>query len=87
MQLKIKELKMSRCLLHITKLDAFLAWLDKENIQNREGKGDYQVRQICKDGKHWNNIYSRLDMPEHYTVDRHLESLVHKFIREKGDLK
>ena len=73
---------MSRCLLHITKLNAFLDWLDKEKIQHREGKGYYQVRQICKDGKHWNNIYLRDTMPEHYTVDRHLENLVTKFIRE-----
>lgn len=76
---------MSRCLLHVNKLNKFLAWLDKEKIEHREGKGDYQIRQICKDGKHWNNIYLRDNMPEHYTVDRHLESLVRKFIRESKD--
>ena len=74
---------MSRCLLHVNKLSEFLAWLDKENIPHRDGKGDYQVRQICKDGKHWNNIYSRDKMLEHYTVNKHLESLVRKFIRDE----
>jgi len=73
---------MSRCLLHISKLDAFKSWLDKEGIAHRPARGDYQVLQVCKDGKHWNCVYSRHDMPEHYKTDKHLDNLVIKFTRE-----
>jgi hypothetical protein len=73
---------MSRCLLHITKLDAFKEWLDKRGIQHRPGKGFYQVIQVCKNGKHWNNVYTRHHMPEHFTTDRHLDSLVSAFCKE-----
>lgn len=77
---------MSRCLLHRSKLSEFKAWLDKEGIAYRDGKGFYQVLQICKDGTHWNCIYSRLDMPEHFTTDKHLDSLISRFCREKPSL-
>ena len=77
---------MSRCLLHRSKLSEFKAWLDKEGIAYRDGKGFYQVLQICKDGTHWNCIYSRLDMPEHFTTDKNLDSLVARFCREKPSL-
>lgn len=77
---------MSRCLLHKTKLDEFKAWLDKNGIPNRPGKGFYQALQICKDGKHWNNVYIRNHVPEHLTVDKHLEGLVVRFIRESKDV-
>lgn len=73
---------MSRSLLHITKLDEFKSWLDKNNIPHRPGKGFYQVLQICKDGTHWNCVYSRHNMPEHFTTDVHLDSLVIKFCKE-----
>lgn len=72
---------MSRNQLHITKLEEFKVWLDSEGIPHRPGRGDYQVLQICKDGTHWNCIYERNYMPEHYTADRHIDSLVRKFIR------
>jgi len=73
---------MSRRLLHISKLEHFKQWLDKEGIAHRPPRGDYQVLQVCKNGKNWNCVYSRHDMPEHYTTDRHLDNLVIKFARE-----
>lgn len=73
---------MSRCLLHKNKLEQFKAWLDSQEILHRPSKGDYQVLQVCKDGKHWNCVYIRHEMPEHFTTDRHLDSLVVKFCRE-----
>ena len=74
---------MSRCLLHKTKLDAFKEWLTAQGIPHREGRGEWQVLQVCKDGTHWNCVYIRLDMPEHLTTDRHLDPLVAKFCKEK----
>ena len=78
---------MSRSLLHITKLEAFKAWLDTQGIAHRPGKGDWQVLQVCKDGTHWNCVYSRNTMPEHFTTDRHLDSLVVKFCNENKVMK
>jgi len=73
---------MSRALLHISKLQDFTHWLTENNIPWREGKGAWQILQICKDGKHWNGVYQRLEMPEHYTTDKHLDSLVARFCRK-----
>ena len=74
---------MSKCLLHKTKLEEFKSFLDKEGLPYRDGKGDWQVLQVCKDGKHWNSVFIRLDMPEHFTTDRHLDGLVAKFCRQR----
>lgn len=69
-------------MLHISKLEEFKNWLDGKGIAHRPGKGDWQVLQVCKDGQHWNCVYTRLEMPEHYTTDRHLDSLVAEFSRK-----
>jgi hypothetical protein len=73
---------MSRCLLHKSKLEEFKAFLDSEGLPHRPGKGQWQVLQVCKDGRHWNSIFIRNEMPEHFTTDRHLDSLVVKFCRK-----
>ena len=75
---------MSRSLLHKTKLEEFKAWLDSEGVKHRPGKGEWQVLQVCKDGKHWNSVFIRLDMPEHFTTDKRLDSLVMKYCRTKN---
>lgn len=75
---------MSKCLLHISKLDEFKAWLDLKGIKHRPargGVGTYQVLQVCKDGQHWNCVYRRDKMPEHFSTDMHLDSLVHQFVK------
>ena len=74
---------MSRNLLHKTKLDDFKQWLTANGYKWRAPRGAYQVLQVCKDGKHWNCVYFRHNMPEHYTTDRHLDSLVMRFIRDQ----
>lgn len=72
---------MSRSLLHKTKLENFKAWLDTKGIKHRPGKGLWQVLQVCKDGVHWNCVYIRHEMPEHYTTERNLDDLVVQFCR------
>ena len=74
---------MSRWHLHITHFDDFKAFLDWKMIAYRPGKGDYQVLQVSKDCKHWDCIYRRDSMPEHFTVTKHLESLVDEFYRKR----
>jgi len=71
---------MSRRLLHISRFDAFKAWLDEEGIPHRPGKGDYQVLQVYIQNVGWKCIFSRHDMKEHYTVESLLESTVEQFI-------
>ena len=73
---------MSRNTLHLSHLEPFKQFLIDEFIVFRPGRGDYQVLQIqLKDGQ-WACVYSRLDMPEHYTVDRRLDKLVVQFIKQ-----
>lgn len=74
---------MSKSLLHITKLEEFKAWLDSEGLPHRPGKGEWQVLQVCKNGKHWSAVFTRADMPEHFTTDWHLDKLVAKFCRQR----
>lgn len=75
---------MSRRLLHKSKLGEFKAWLDRQGIEHRAGSGDFQVLQVrSQDGKHWNAVYERIDMPEHLTNVRYPDSLVARFCRER----
>lgn len=73
---------MSRCLLHKSKLEAFQAWLMREGIEHRAGRGDYQVLQVATSNNQWQCVFDRLDAPEHYTVAQPIERLVRRFIRE-----
>ena len=77
---------MSRSLLHISKLEDFKVFLSAHGIKHRPGRGTYQVLQVCKDGSHWNCVYRREKMPEHFTTDRHLDKLVLKFVRAQKQL-
>ena len=72
---------MSKALLHVSKLADFKAFLESQGIAHRPGRGAYQVLQVCKDGVHWNCVYTRDAMPEHFTTDRHLDNLVIRFAR------
>lgn len=76
---------MSRCMLHKSKLEEFKDWLTSNNYAHRPGRGDWQVLQVCKDGKNWNSVYERAHMPEHFTTDRHLDSLVSRFCKERSN--
>jgi len=74
---------MSRNLLHINKLEAFKAWLDKKGIKHRKGLGDWQIMQVFHpDLNVWACIYERIEMPQHFTVDKRLDKLIARFIKE-----
>lgn len=70
-----------RDLLHISKLEAFKQFLARNNIQFRDGKGEFQVLQVFINSK-WSPIYRRNDMPEHFTIQAELKKIVRKFIAE-----
>jgi len=69
-----------RCTLHITKLENFKEWLNETGRAHRPGKGDYQVLQVMTDDKGWQCIFSRHDMPEHFTVQDALMPVVWKYL-------
>lgn len=71
---------MSRNLLHKSRVEAFKAWLTAEGIAWREPRGDWQIMQVELPNGGWACLYERAHMPEHVTVDRRLEQLVHYFI-------
>lgn len=69
----------NRCTLHLSHMEAFKQWLAENSYAFRDGKGDFQVLQVMTDNDGWQSIYSRLDMPEHYTVQDKLMYLVKRF--------
>jgi len=73
---------MSKCLLHISKLQAFKDFLDGAAIPHRDGRGDWQVMQVYV-APNWLCVFNRLDMPEHFTNDRRLDRLITKFCRQR----
>jgi hypothetical protein len=70
----------NRCMLHISKLDAFKAYLNDQEIAHRPGKGEYQVLQVLTELFGWKCIYRKLEMPEHYSLDDKLVPLVYRFL-------
>lgn len=70
----------NRGVLHKNKLDEFKAFLDMHGLSYRQGKGEYQVLQVLTEKHGWQVIYSRHDMPEHYTVSDKLYPMVRDFI-------
>lgn len=73
----------SRNTLHKTKLQEFKDYLDANCIGYRPGKGEYQVLQVCTPDSGWQVVFSRLDMPEHFTVGDKLLPLVRKYLESK----
>lgn len=72
---------MSRNLLHVSHLPSFQEFLIRNSIPFRPGRGNFQVLQIQLEDGQWACIYSRLEMPEHYSVDRRLDHLVKSYIK------
>lgn len=73
---------MSRCLLHQTKLQAFVDWCASKGIASRPGKGPYQVVQVETRAHGWQVIFRTDANPEHFTINRTLMPLVKQFIGE-----
>lgn len=70
-----------RRLLHLKRLDEFLAWCQAQGHEVRPGRGDWQLAQIRLAGESaWQVIFSRARMPEHPTVPDPLVKHVRQFI-------
>ena len=54
-----------------------------EGIAHRPGKGAWQVLQVQTFSHGWQVVFSRADMPEHYTVNEKLMPTVRKFLESR----
>lgn len=71
-----------RCTLHKTHLEAFKQWLQEVAlIPYRDGKGDYQVLQVCTPNYGWQVVFRKADMPEHLSVNETLMPVVMDFYK------
>jgi len=70
----------NRNTLHKDRLGKFIAYLDAQGIAHRPGKGTWQVLQVMTKHAGWQCIHSRMNMPEHYTIQDQLYPLVREFI-------
>lgn len=67
-----------RATLHKSKLESFKSWLIENQIQYRDGKGDFQVLQVEVKDRFY-PIYNRLQ-GDHLTTQRELTPLVKRYI-------
>jgi hypothetical protein len=74
--------QVSKNLLHKTKLEKFIEFLDAQKIEHRKGRGEWQALQVRANGNEWYAVFERLKMPEHYSTDKRLDSLIARFCRE-----
>jgi hypothetical protein len=75
----------NRCLLHKTKLRSFIAWLTANGIPHRHGKDAWQVLQVRIADGNFAGVYSKADMPEHYSIESRLEPVVRQFIEDNAN--
>jgi hypothetical protein len=73
----------NRAMLHKAKLEEFKEYLNARGIGHRPGKGAWQKLQVLTPKYGWQCIHSRVDMPEHYTIQDKLTSLVWDYLKEK----
>ena len=73
----------NRNTLHINQLESFKKYLISNGLAFRPGKGPWQELQVLTVKYGWQCIYSRADMPEHYTVQDKLYPTVRKFLNDK----
>ena len=75
----------ARDILHLTKINDFMTWLDKRGIDFRGGVGPFQVLQVKTPRNGWQPIYQRDSAKEHYTVTDKLLPLVRQFIAQSKE--
>ena len=73
---------MKRGLLHKTKLEEFKSFLIDQQIQYRNGKGDYQVIQVEVKNRFY-PIYDR-HTGDHFTTQQELIPLIIRFLKENS---
>ena len=74
----------NRRTLHKTHLEEFKLYLDGRGIAHRKGKGGYEVLQVMTISSGWGSIYEKIKMPEHFTVQDKLTSIVIGFYSERS---
>ena len=72
----------NRNTLHKNHLEPFKLFLRQEGIATRPGKGVWQILQVQTKDAGWQCVFNRADIPEHYTVQDKLYSLVQRFLNK-----
>lgn len=73
----------NRNTLHLSKVKDFAAWLQSEGWQLCDTKGLFEVLRARKEGRKFPLIlYSRMDAPEHCTVQDQDMPVVRTFLKE-----
>lgn len=75
---------MKRCLLHRTKIDEFKAWLDRQGISTRPGKGQWQLFQVLTPEDGWQVVFDQINS-EHVSVNEKLVPIVQGFLATRAD--
>jgi hypothetical protein len=75
----------NRNTLHKNKIEAFKEYLDNRGIGYRPGKGTWQELQVLTPEFGWQCIYSRADMPEHFTVQDKLMHIISDFLHRQSN--
>lgn len=74
----------SRCLLHLSKLDAFRAFCESRGWTNDPVLADYQRLRMTKDGHAMLIVYAKNDATEHCTVFGEGLRLAREFVKQNG---
>lgn len=67
--------------LHLSKLEAFTEFLDKEQVPWRNTSAAYQVIQVYVGGN-WIPVYKRQGAKEHFSTELRLDHLVKAFLHK-----
>jgi len=64
-------------------LELFKAWLDKEGVAYRPGKGEYQVLQVFTPTDGFQVLFIKKGYEEYYTHNEKLQPTITRFYNEQ----
>lgn len=71
----------NRCLLHISKLNEFALWMEKQGWLSIPTKGDFEILRLVKQGEKPVILYQRFGC-DHASIPESLFPTVRRFILE-----
>lgn len=77
----------SRCLLHLSKLEAFQKFCESQGWLNEPIRGDYERLRMTKEGSEILIVYARLQATEHATVHGIAEQMARAFLSAQRQSK
>ena len=68
-----------------SKLEDFKKYLDSIGVAYRPGKGTWQELQVLTSKWGWQCLYNKTDMPEYFTMQDKLTSLVESYSKKRKE--